>query len=243
MSFPRQALALCTLFLACAAAACKSHDTVDSSSVDEAQIYRTIRVELRPGDETLRLYIDFRVGGNTGTTVKLVEPSGITVNGEPIAIFEDDDVAGTYYQNEINTKSLTKDAFNFAWTQKSGAVVEEEVELLPESKVMSPEAGSKVSRDSLLQVTFEPSLTADATMDASVLDRCPYQIGRKTARATAKSGDMVSIQSSDLARLGTGAGCVFLTHDDDYSIATGDHDLGGHVFRKRVSETQDLTIE
>jgi hypothetical protein len=231
------------LILTALTISCKSNDTVDSTDVNEAKIFRSIRVEYTGFSDYLRLRIDFRIGGDTGTTVKLVERSKVQVNGGDLALVEDTGV-GTYYELTRSNISTLEESYTFQWTKNDGSVVESIVTPNVDTAIDSPAIDATVPRSELLTVQFTPAVSGDEEVEISMLDKCPYEIGRKSANGTAKSGTKAYIQPDDMADLGTGdSGCLYAKRTSNTKIASSDAHGGGSIENNRLSDFHPIIIE
>jgi hypothetical protein len=62
--------------------ACASNETADSSSVKQSEIYQDYSINWDSEAQEWNAYATFRFGGENGTTLRLSEPSNVTINGE-----------------------------------------------------------------------------------------------------------------------------------------------------------------
>ncbi len=65
-------------------AGCSSTDISDSSNVKQEEIWQKLSAVFNEETGKAEIMAQFRFGGSTGTTLRLTEPSNITVNGQPM---------------------------------------------------------------------------------------------------------------------------------------------------------------
>lgn len=114
--------------------ACASNETADSSGVKQSEIYQDYSINWNSEVQEWDAYATFRFGGENGTTLRLSEPSNVTINGEKMnegkmlfggatyrmsgktwpktAAFQFTDTDGKVYSN-----SLTFNPIDFARTE------------------------------------------------------------------------------------------------------------------------------
>ncbi|MBN2778919.1 MAG: hypothetical protein JXR36_14875 [Bacteroidales bacterium] len=88
---------------------CASSEIADSKDVNQAKIYQAYWVNYDAGENSnYNVEAQFRFGGAQGTTLRLSEPSKVTVNGQEMDE-KSDMLRGCYYRTQISDKS----EFNF----------------------------------------------------------------------------------------------------------------------------------
>jgi hypothetical protein len=111
------------LFISCA-----STDTANSDTVKQSEIYQSYTITYNEGDMELSATAFFRFGGATGTTLKLVNPSFVTFNGQKMDsgknIF-----SGTFY--EINLQVPLSQSNTFVFTDIDNKTYTNTVSLYP----------------------------------------------------------------------------------------------------------------
>lgn len=96
---------------------CASSEIADSKDVNQKKIHQSYSVTYdASGDDSYAVWAQFRFGGDKGTTLKLSEPSIVTINGESM---EEDqsDFYGCSYGTKI--KGTNKFSFKFIDTEKT----------------------------------------------------------------------------------------------------------------------------
>jgi hypothetical protein len=137
--------------------ACGSTDTIDSGDVNNDKIYQSYSVSYLEDSKNLTFEAQFRVGGKTGTTVRLVSPSTVTVNGN-VMIYHDGsesviDTTGSYYKSSAAKPDVAA-YHTFAWTNAAGEVLTNILEEPKPIGVKSPAANSSHSIAEDLTVSF-----------------------------------------------------------------------------------------
>ncbi len=111
-------------------AACASRDTINAKDVNEETLFRNFEVNYDEGTKELAIYAEARVGGDTGTTVRLDADKTPLVDGEKMKICDNKDAkcpdsgifrfdSGTYYYLTKKTGS-PKETYEITWTLRSG---------------------------------------------------------------------------------------------------------------------------
>jgi hypothetical protein len=90
-----------------------STDTIDSGKVDNEEIYQSYDLVQEEGSNQVKGYVQFRVGGGTGTTVSLSEPSKIKLNNRELSKVS---FLGTSY--EVSVDKNPDDTYTFEWVDQ-----------------------------------------------------------------------------------------------------------------------------
>ena len=98
-----------------------SIDTINDSDADERTFYQTYGVYYNEADSSIMYTAKFRVGGNTGTTVRLTPPASVKVGSKNLEV---ETILGTWHvlREQKETKSLKAD-YTFTWTQRDGTQI------------------------------------------------------------------------------------------------------------------------
>jgi hypothetical protein len=104
-------------------AACASSDSVDAADVNEETFFRTFDIRFNARNRELVAYVEARVGGATGTTVRLDNDKTPSFEGQPMTQSTGEGLSrfftGTYYYLRIYTDA-PKASYCFTWTAKDG---------------------------------------------------------------------------------------------------------------------------
>ena len=148
---------LFTLSVLLSISACGSHDTVDLNDINPDTIYQRYIVDF--DNETKNLYVSaqFRVGGATGTTVRLNKSESVEVNGQSMTIYDGDvlrpNLTGTFYSLS-STKDAPKDLNEFRWKNKDGEIITNVLSSAKSVSISQPTSGSVINRKSTISASF-----------------------------------------------------------------------------------------
>lgn len=221
--------------------ACKSKDTVDSEDVNEAKIHRTYSVKFSAITGNLDLVAEFRVGGDTGTTVKLSDPAKVTVDGQTMEL-GNSDIRGTYYYWRLKP-SAPSPSYKFTWTRGDGKVVDDVVNSIALATVSSPAEGESVSKAAGLTVAFAPALTANGvSMYLYLSPDTSDSLTRPGASDSTTTGSSIRLDPTEIDRVQTGPAKYHLTHSDKGRVPEGDGVMEGKYESESDSEYFHVTL-
>jgi hypothetical protein len=224
--------------------ACGSNDTIDDTDVSPDSIWGSYEAHFDARDNSLRLLAQFRVGGSTGTTVRLTSPAKVEVGDQTMNFVDGDESAvnlsGSFYTLR---QSLTTppESQRFRWTRNDGQVFVNTVRQAPALSVASPAPATTVPRDAPLTITFEGEPLADgdritAYVDTQVSDRSGY------ARVDITSGSTLVVPSADLAEMPAGKATVRLQRYREGRASEGHPKEGGRLLSSFASEAVEITF-
>lgn len=133
----------CTITLA----SCVSNETANSDTVKQTEIYQGYTIKYDAGDMELSATAFFRFGGSNGTTLNLVKPSTITLNGQEMAMGKNI-FSGTFYESNVQSDLLKSYTFVFTDTEKKTYTNTASIEALSISDVpavISKKSNAKIS--------------------------------------------------------------------------------------------------
>jgi len=221
--------------------ACKSKDTIDSEDVNEAKIHRTYSVKFSAISGNLDLTAEFRVGGDTGTTVKLSDPAKVTVDGQTMEVATSD-ISGTYYYWRSKPAAPAA-SYKFTWTRGDGKVVDDVVNSIALATVSSPADGESVSKAAGLTVTFAPALTVNGeSMYIYLSPNTADSLGKPGASDLATTGNTVRLDPTEIDKVETGPVRFHLDHTDKGRVPAGDGVMEGSYVSSSDSDYFDLTL-
>lgn len=159
---------LCKVMLGAAAlfsSAC-SMDTVTSNKVQPAAIYQNY--SLSYSEDTNVTYLDttFRVGGPTGTTVLLVSPSRLLINGQEA---QPSEFFGTHYETRL---AGYQPSLAVAWYDQSGKAYPNTFTLQPIHFARSPNPNVYLNTGYSVPVII-PDFSAQDQVSASINETDP----------------------------------------------------------------------
>lgn len=136
-----------------------STETIDSTEVEQDEIHGTYRVTFDAARQSLRASAQFRVGGSTGTTVRLQSPSEVLFDDDGMTLRDGDEalinLVGTYYSLERSVPS--PDAwYAYEYTDGDGRTWVNTIEVAERIAITSPSVGFEQSRSEDLVIEFDP---------------------------------------------------------------------------------------
>ena len=100
-----------------------SVDTGNSNEVDQSNIFGDYYVIQDGKNGTIQALSWFRYAGQTGTTLRLTESAGVSVNAQKMNLVEGSsqilNFTGSYYKTSINTPAQTSE-YRFEWKRNDG---------------------------------------------------------------------------------------------------------------------------
>lgn len=142
-----------------ASTACWSTDTIDSTDVEQDEIHGDYAVTFDDETGSLRATAQFRVGGPTGTTVRLQSPSEVRFEGQSMTVRDGDEalinIIGTYYRASLSVEQPEAE-YLFSWTDGEGRTFDNVLEMAESIEVIEPFEDVQHSRGEDLVVEFDP---------------------------------------------------------------------------------------
>lgn len=232
------------LLLAATVGGCGSNDTVDDTDVSPDAIWGSYEAHYDARENGLRLHAQFRVGGSTGTTIRLTPPAKVEVGDQTMRFVDGDEAAvnlsGSYYtlRQSLTAPPPTQ---RFRWTRNDGEVFENTVQQAPALSVANPTRNATVPRTAPLTITFdgEPLGEGDritAYVDTKVADRSGY------ARVDITSGSTLVVPAADLAEMPPGKAVVRLQRYREARATQGHPKEGGRLVSSFASEEVEFTF-
>jgi len=109
-----------------------STDKIDSDRVQSADVHQSYDLYHDANTNTTHFYATFRVGGSTGTTVELVQPGKLEINGQDAVI---DNTYGAHYSSKLRTGN--QQTFTVTWSTNEGGKYINTFNVLPVSPAAS----------------------------------------------------------------------------------------------------------
>ncbi len=200
---------MCKMALAAVAlvvAGC-SIDTVDDTDVNEEKLWGDYQVVYDDGELDLRYYAQLRLGGSTGTTIRLSEGS-LAIDGKSMRLVDGEDqvinVTGTFYRLEESTDAPPS-THTFTWTRSDGSAFDNTIETVAAFTVAEPAAGAALTGGDLAVRLDGPPLGGNehyrVTVDA-VNRAGEGQVS--SLSETTQSGERVVFPADDVEKLPPG---------------------------------------
>jgi hypothetical protein len=221
-----------------------SVDTILSDKVDENELYGHYRVSYSKKSNDLFLSAGLRVGGVTGTTVKLVAPSLLKVEEGDLT---EKNFLGTDYSLRISLtqEQSTKSEYKFTWVKKDGTEV---VNVVPTARSVSLKddmSGKSMSKASSLNIDFAgEALSDDEEIRIAIhsqvrpdYTKSEVSTVSKTVRALA-----VSFTVEELKNLVKGKAEIRLERIRTQMSASGHEKVGGMRSSIYEATTVEVTV-
>ncbi len=146
---------------------CGSVDTINSDEVDSNVIWGRYGITHYSETQVIDFSAQFRVGGSTGTTVRLAAPSRVRVAGSEMEVFDGDasrvNLVGTFYSHSITAPSEIPEDYTFYWTRDDERQVENKIPLFVAVSVDADSFPAEISRREGLVVALRDFEASPAT--------------------------------------------------------------------------------
>lgn len=184
-----------------------SNDTVDDTDVNEDKLFGDYQVYYDEGGRDLRYYAQLRLGGASGTTIRLTA-GRMEVAGQEMRLVDGEDlvinVTGTYYTLSQSTDSPPA-THTFTWTRSDGSSYDNTLETQPAFSIAEPAAGATHTGGDLVVVLNGPALKAGESYRVSLdADNQAGEGQRGTLSERSDTGDRVVFPAADVALLPPG---------------------------------------
>lgn len=205
-----------TLFIICMGAmltlaGCMSNDTIDDVDVNQEKLFGHYCASFNANTNDLNVWAQLRVGGNTGTTVRLLE-GHISVDGYEMSEHYGDEewfnLQGTYYYLKRSLPEFT-DVHAVNWDRSDGDRITNQIQIPGPAHIVSPAADSILSRDGFV-IRFD-GIRLDGSAKAKVILEITEPFGHHGRRTISKSitaGNEFVFTRTDLAGIAGGSRIV-----------------------------------
>ena len=214
-----------------------SSDVVESKDVNEEQVFRSYNVTHDAGTRSTYMSAQYRVGGATGTTVRLTEPSHVNVSGAPLLINDNNATAtrtlftGAFYSSSQIVESPDH-SYTFIWSRKDGSQVSDQINLAAPVYATSLGSGDAIRRNHDLDIILDLSVSAaDESVTAQILatNIATSEGSVRLATATTSYGNVIHIPAADLQKLASGEAQLTLQHHTYRTMPRSSQSLGGAI--------------
>jgi hypothetical protein len=214
------------LFVAC------SIDTVDDTDITPEAIWGKYETHFSAQDNVLWRGAQFRVGGPTGTTIRLTGGAYVSVDGARLRVVDGDqnpvNLAGTFY---ALTSAVAEPpaTHTFVWTRGDGQEFTNPVTQARAIAITEPAPNAQVPLTAPLTVAWDEPLGPGETVHVHLATADPHDPGFATAIVNA--GDRAVIATDDLMEFLPGPATLYLTRWFSEPVVEGHPREGG----RRVS--------
>ena len=206
--------------------ACWSIDTIDSEDVNEDVIYGEYSVSYDAQTADLRYYAQFRVGGATGTTLRLTDPSEVAADGKTMELFDGDEawlnVEGSYYYLK-EAASMASSEYSIVWTRLDGSTYENIVIQADAIEVLSPMDGDTISLADGVTVEFDPPVGDNESV------RCTISGNSDVESDLVSSGNTCVFTAAELDEIEPGDATIEVRRKLDGEVQNGHDEEGGRL--------------
>lgn len=196
-----------TLFFAAIStniSSCWSSDSVDSDKVSSDTYHIDYAVDYDAATKRSTAQAQFRVGGPSGTTVRLAKPSEVSVNGQGMNLKDGDkaafNVLGSYYQLERLPK---KDAYDFAFIDNDSHIRRDTARIPGPVSVNDPKEGDTLDITNDLVIRIDAADLEDNERLEVTLSGIEMFEGKKTPAlltASIRNNDEATFKAKDLKK-------------------------------------------
>jgi hypothetical protein len=224
---------------------CGSTDIVDSTDVNEDRVFRDYRVSFNENNHWMELFAQFRLGGNTGTTIRLVDPSQVKINDVRLSYKSDNEAVihttGGYYGQNVLAEDFVAE-YTAIWTKNSGAEVRNSFSMPASMVITRPEESSEHNQSEALFVTFkgdQPSPDGRIMVSIASIENQQQEPVVKYLSV----GREVVFTRNELMSLPPGKAIISLTRTTSSHIESTETDLGGRVSLITESKSVMITLK
>lgn len=210
---------------------CSSSEIAESKDVNQKTIYQTYSVSYdASAKDTYYVWAQFRFGGNKGTTLKLSEPSNVTVNGTKMDERQSDFYGCSY---ETSISSTNKFTFTFTDTEKIKYINSISVNSVKPKEIKSFNVdkdfvlywkGSKLEKNEQMTAYIEDSEGNRAEVNTDIIGT-----------------DYVILKPEDMQFLVAGNGQIYFVRSASFSTQQS-ADEGGNIYYEYNSEKAPVLI-
>lgn len=212
--------------------ACVSNETADSDKVAQSEIYQSYSVSYSVTDGKMTLFASFRFGGNAGTTLRLVKPSGVTWNGKEMTA-ENNIFQGTYY--ELVESGDPSGTHVFVFTDTQNKVYTNKIQLLSAEPLIS-EGPHSVSKG--IEIRWVgPALREGETISCNIKDSTTTH----SFSTSMKGQESFFVTPEQLGTVKKGLVNLYFKRSYSPSLAEATH-LGGSIEAVYESKTYSFQL-
>lgn len=220
---------------------CWSTDTVDSEDVDEDEIYAEYSVNFYEDTAELEFFVQFRLGGATGTTLRLTSPSQVTADGDVMQLRDGEEsvlnLIGSYYDLDKSASAGAPAAeYSFVWTRTDGTKYENIVPMARPIAILAPTADAMVSKSMDLVIEFDAAAGPAEEVVCSIDGVEGYTSNTVTA------GNTCVLTPSELAELMPGPATLAIHREHESSATNGHESTGGDGFARYYGLEVEVTV-
>lgn len=245
----RTAVYLTFLFaISSAISGCTSIHTVNDADVSEDKLYGSYSATYDARKAVLTLYAQYRVGGSTGTTVRLTSPSSLTADGETMKAVDGDanvlNVSGTYYTIEKNVADASG-THTFVWTRRDGSIRTNVLDLSDVKSISAGQGSGPLSKASGFSVAYTgPEIGAGESVSCTLRSKNKDSdaTGEIELKKSVTSGNECIFTAGELATFRAGAAAVLVDRFRTAVTQQGHEAVGGTMRSQYTSAEHELTI-
>ena len=232
--------------MAIVAMGCRSNDSIDDVDVNEDKLYGDYWAEYDANTNISSFVAQLRVGGSTGTTVRLTG-GRMTVDGRPMSEHYGDssffNARGTYYflkQSGIDLQAY----YELAWDRSDGGRVVNQIEMPGPVEIVLPEHDERIPRDDVV-IGFEGrELTGRERVTVGLTAEHPEgRGGRRTITRSVTAGNEVVFTRLEMQQfLPDSVVTVRLAVKSKVSPDEGHQAEGGRISIRYLAESANFIL-
>ncbi len=207
-----------------------SVDTIDDGDVNQEKLYGDYRVTFDDAEKQVRHYVQFRVGGSTGTTIRLTEGS-IEYDGNEMSVFDGDEALinlnGTYYRRTYSA-DMPNASYTYTWTRGDGQRFDNIATMPSPFTIAAPLAGDTLPLDVPLTISLDGDPLGPNEV-YSVQIESEAAMGQNMIAARSESGTEVIISADELSGLPLGPAIIRVSRVRSDAPQAGHADVGGRI--------------
>lgn len=211
-----------------------SNDTVDDIDVNQDKLYGRYQAHFDDGAKSVRFYAQLRLGGPTGTTIRLTEPGSMEVDGQTMNLRDGDEallnISGSYYRLDSSSDAAAP-KYTFTWNRSDGQSFVNEL-TMPEGFVIdSPPMGAAHGGGDLVVTLSGPSLQAGEDFWVTVTAQANAGEGQKQSLGDGiTAGAQVIFPADEVAQLPSGELVIAARRGKRAPVQAGHDEEGGELW-------------
>jgi len=227
---------------------CASNDTIDSTDVNEEKLHGFYCANFYEDTADLKFFTQFRVGGSTGTTVRMISPSEVRVEGSRMQVRDGDknpiNLIGTYYTLKESVSAPSK-LYEFIWTRTDGSTFRNVMTFARAVSVSSPPANFMYKKGDDLTVKFSNSIASGESVTVKIRSNNFSQDGTEKSSISQRvtSGDQVIFTAQELRFFVVGSAKITAERAKRESVQNGHTAEGGEITSYYESSSVPIVVQ
>lgn len=211
-----------------------SNDTVDDTDVNQDKLYGRYQAHFDDGEKSLHFFAQLRLGGPSGTTIRLTDPGSLEVYGQTMRLRDGDEawlnLNGTYYALDASADAAEA-KYTFTWNRNDGQSFVNDVAMPEAFAIGSPAAGSAHGGGDLVVTLSGPTLEVGEDYWVTVTAEADAGEGqRQSISESITAGVDVVFPADEVAELPAGELVIEARRGKRSPVQAGHDEEGGELW-------------